>query len=216
MLKFSDPATFAKVAAAVSDSYQPGANNTVGVDVRPYIEAPISQSGVNSNFSLSEGICVAMSQHVAKFFLEHPNFKGDVTAKLLDLTEFDEAQANLESGSNLFNQGKYNQAVNAFKSVVQAYPKDYLGQTKAAILEAARSTDYNQALQLIKSALKQHPNDPVLLALGGQVLARQKSPSTSSPQTSKTPENVETTVEPAARASTAYLSITSLGLKPKS
>jgi cell pole-organizing protein PopZ len=93
LYRFYSPKEFAeKVIRFVNDNYS-NAKKRYPFTIDYNLETRVNQGVGDGNKDLGNGVCAAMSAHVGRWFLEHPNYKGVVTAQMLGLGEFDPQSA---------------------------------------------------------------------------------------------------------------------------
>ena len=86
--KFDDPEIFAETVSDYLNSMYNGAEGFDPKRLSSHLEVSVNQGG-DQQLHLNQGVCRGLCVHVAKWLLEHPDFRGELTPEMLGLYEFE-------------------------------------------------------------------------------------------------------------------------------
>ena len=158
--KFDDPKIFSDVVSRyINDSYV----GTAGFDrlkLSSYLEVPVDQMA-DPQQGFDEGVCNALSMHVAKWLLEHPDFKGKLTAEMLGLIEFNAVAIYEQEAKRHLEREEYGDVVRAAIEGlwgVKSIKEQELGMS---VLSYLRHDEYEDAQGVIAKYLEEEPTSSI-------------------------------------------------------
>ncbi len=135
----------------------------------------IKQSLLGGDRDLRQGICAAMSSHVARWMLEHPSHEGRITSEMLELDEFQPQIAALHRGDTLLQMQFLKKARQQYSEVARRMAKEDGEKKKIAdaVTALALKDGTTGALKFLAGQLEKNLDDVFLRALEKTYLARQ-------------------------------------------
>jgi tetratricopeptide (TPR) repeat protein len=123
----------------------------------------VKQALLGADRSLGSGICAAMSNHVARWFLEHPGHTEPITSEMLGLDEFQPQIALARRGDTLQQHRFMEKARETYLDAADSMPG---GRQLIANMDALEQKDgLNAVIKHLADQLQKNPNDPLLVAL---------------------------------------------------
>ncbi len=174
---FNDPQDFAEQVIYFANknynasTYSPyehglkdGPRQPESLHLGPHRQLLIEQGLLGGDRSLRQGICAAMSAHVARWFLEHPDHTQPITAEMLGLDEFQPQIAAAKRGDALLQMQFLKEAQDQYWVQGRRMADD---DQKIKIVESVRKlTGVGGASAALKYLAEQLKRDPTSVFLG--------------------------------------------------